>query len=160
MCIGLVVHGAVDMSRSSLPRPLIILGLAGVVPQAICFLLAMMDGPYRWIGLAAGCFYAATILSFLGGMWWMAGSMAGVHRARIYILTVIPSLVSWASLMPWVFGWRWPAPSLFALGVLLLLSPLADARISREVVLPRGWLTLRAILACGLGLLTIALAAF
>lgn len=146
------------MSRSDLPRPLVALGLAGLAPQAFCLLLAMMGGSLHWVGLAAGCFYAALILSFLGGMWWMAGLMAGERDEAIYVLAVAPSLAGWAALLPWVFAWRWPGPSLAALGLLILLSPLVDIAISRRIAMPAGWLRLRAIMAGGLGLLTLALA--
>lgn len=147
------------MSQSELPRPLVVLGLAGLAPQAFCLALAMMGGSLHWVGLAAGCFYAALILSFLGGMWWMAGLMAGERRSSVYALAVAPSLMGWIALLPWVFAWRWPGPSLIALGLLLLVSPLADAALSRSIALPAGWLRLRIIMAVGLGLLTLALTA-
>ena len=135
------------------------LGLAGLLPQALCLALALMSGPYHWVGLAAGCFYAAIILSFLGGMWWMAGVMAGERQSWIYMLAVIPSLAGWFALLPWVFGWEWPGPSLVLLGVLLLISPLADVAIGRLFAPPLGWLKLRMAMAGGLGLLTLALVA-
>lgn len=146
------------MIRSDLPRPLVALGLAGLVPQAGCLVLGLMDGQWHWIGLAAGCFYAATILPFLGGLWWMAGLQAGERRGWLYGLAVLPSLASWLALMPWVFGWRWPGPSLAALGLLLIASPLADRAVARTADLPPAWLRLRQVLATGLGLLTWALA--
>ena len=147
------------MERSALPRPPVWLGLAGLLPQAACLTLALMPGPYRWAGLAAGCFYAAIILSFLGGMWWMAALGSRERSFGIYGVAVIASLAGWLALLPWVFGWAWPAPSLTALGVLLLLSPLADLMIARDIAPPPGWLRLRIIMAGGLGLLTLALAA-
>ena len=147
------------MTPSDLPRPVSILGLAGLAPQTACLALAFADGTYRWISLAAGCFYAATILSFLGGMWWMSGLLTGVRQSWIYVVAVMPSLFGWASLLPLVFGWRWPGPSLFALGLALLVSPLLDLRIARKTKLSSEWLVLRMILATGLGFLTFALAA-
>lgn len=142
----------------ALPRPLVWLGLAGILPQALCLATALLSEPWRWVALAAGCFYAALILSFLGGLWWMAGLLAGERRGWIYGLSVVPSLAGWAALLPWLLGWPWPGPSLAALGLILLASPLADALIARTIAFPAGWLRLRVMMAGGLGLLTLGLA--
>jgi hypothetical protein len=147
------------MEKANLPRPAVLLGLAGLAPQACCVALVVIAGPYQWIGLAAGCFYAAIILSFLGGLWWMAALLSGETRTWIYGLAALPSLAGWAALLPWNLGWPWPGPSLIVLGWVLLASPLADVAISRHVTFPAGWLRLRAAMAVGLGLLTLALAA-
>lgn len=146
------------MAQSALPRPLVLLGLSGWLPQAVCVAVVALSAPYQWAALAAGCFYAAVILSFLGGLWWMAGLLDGERRAWIYVLAVIPSLAAWAALLPWIAGWNWPVPSLIALGALLLGSPLADAVLARHITFPDGWLRLRAIMAGGLGVLTLVLA--
>ena len=143
----------------ALPRPLVWLGLAGVVPQAPCLAAALLSEPWRWVALAAGCFYAGLILSFLGGLWWMAGLLAGERRSWIHGLAVVPSLAGWAALLPWLLGWPWPGPSLVVLGLLLLASPLADGVIARAIAFPAGWLRLRTAMAGGLGLLTLGLSA-
>lgn len=148
------------MVHANLPRPLVLLGLSGLAPQTACLGLAALSGPGQWLGSAAGCFYAAIILSFLGGMWWMAGLLGGETRAWIYGLAVLPSLAGWAALLPWMLGWSWPVPSLVALGLMLLASPLADGMIARRVAFPPTWLRLRCAMATGLGGLTLALAAF
>lgn len=141
-----------------LARSLVAFGLAGLLPQLACLVLALRDGESHWFALAAGCCYAAIILSFLGGLWWMAALLAGLREAWIYALAVAPSLVGWAALLPWCIGWRWPGPSLVALGLALLGSPLVDAALARRMAMPPGWLRLRGILASGLGLLTLAIA--
>lgn len=143
----------------TLPRPLVILGLAGLLPQAVCLAMAAQDGPNHWFAIAAACCYAAVILSFLGGMWWMAGALTGRREPWVYGMAVVPSLAGWAALLPWCVGWTWPGPSLVALGLLLLASPLADATLASRVALPAGWLRLRCAMAGGLGLLTLAIAA-
>ena len=145
------------MSGSDLPRPLVLLGLSGIAPQALCLVLAVAPGPYRWVALAAGCFYAAIILSFLGGLWWMAGLLGGLKRTWVYGLAVAPSLIGWAALLPWNLGWSWPAPSLLLLGVVLLTSPVVDRVLARQITLPSGWIRLRIIMASGLGGLTLVL---
>jgi hypothetical protein len=148
------------MDRSNLSRPVVILGLAGILPQAFCLLIAMFSVSYQSVGLAAGCFYAAIILSFLGGLWWMAGLLSGETRTWIYVLAIGPSLAGWTALLPMVSGWPWPRPSLVALALILLASPMVDLAISRHITFPRGWLRLRVAMATGLGSLTLAMAAF
>lgn len=150
------------MVKARLPRPLVWLGLSGLAPQALCLGLVALSvdggGPGVSVGLAAGCFYAALILSFLGGMWWMAGLLNDETRAGPYVLAVLPSLAGWGALLPSVLGLNWPIPSLAMLGLLLLASPLVDAVIARRTAFPPGWLALRVVMATGLGALTLALA--
>ena len=147
------------MPETILPRPLIALGLAGLLPQAICLMAVAYGGPERWIALAAGCFYAAIILSFLGGMWWMAGLLSGLRAGWVYGLAVLPSLIGFAALLPWTVGWSWPGPSLVVLALALLASPLVDRKLARHMAVPQGWLRLRMIMAGGLGLMTLLIAA-
>ena len=146
------------MPETILPRPLIALGLAGLVPQAICLMAVAYGGPERWIALAAGCFYAAIILSFLGGMWWMAGLLSGLRAGWVYGLAVLPSLIGFAALLPWTVGWSWPGPSLVVLALALLASPLVDRTLARRMAVPPGWLRLRMAMAGGLGLMTLLIA--
>ena len=146
------------MALPQLPRPLVWLGLAGLLPQAICLALILEDGPLRWIALAAACFYAALILSFLGGMWWMAALLGGLRSGRYYAVAVLPSLFGLAALLPWCLGWNWPGPSLVALGLALLASPLVDRALARHVAFPVDWLRLRMAMAGGLGIMTLLIA--
>ena len=138
---------------------MVLLGLAGVLPQAACLVLTGMPGGWIWVAQAAACFYAAVILSFLGGLWWMQALVLGVGAWRPYLLSVVPSLAAWGTLLPWQAGWTWPAPSLVALGVLLLASPLVDRLLVRTMPVPATWLQLRYAMASGLGGLTLAVAA-
>ena len=147
------------MPKTSLPRPLVAFTLAGLLPQAICLVLVLQGGPERWFATAAACFYAAIILSFLGGLWWMTGMLGGVRAGWVYALAVMPSLIGFAALLPWSLGWRWPEPSLVVLARALLASPLVDFTLARHVALPSGWLRLRVIVASGLGLMTLLIAA-
>ena len=129
------------------------------MPQAICLMAVAYGGPERWIALAAGCFYAAIILSFLGGMWWMAGLLSGLRAGWVYGLAVLPSLIGFAALLPWTVGWSWPGPSLVVLALALLVSPLVDRTLARQMAVPPGWLRLRLAMAGGLGLMTLLIAA-
>lgn len=142
-----------------LPRPLVILGLSGMLPQAFCLALILAGGPWQWTIIAAGSCYAAVILSFLGGLWWMAGLLGGIRSWWIYALAVAPSLIGWAALLPLCANTRSLQPTLLALGIALLASPLVDRALARHVTLPHGWLKLRVIMASGLGTLTLVIAA-
>jgi hypothetical protein len=146
------------MKPTDLPIPLIALGLAGITPQAICLGTAMAWPDFRWFALSAGCCYAAVILSFLGGLWWMAALVGKEQNAASYIVAVVPSLVGWGAMLPWCFGWAWPAPSLIVLGFCLLASPLVDRALPSAPSLPPVWLRLRVAMASGLGIITLALA--
>ena len=147
------------MPLQSLPRPLVWFGLAGLLPQAVFLTLVLGDSSLRWIVLAAACFYAALILSFLGGIWWMAALLGGLRSARYYAAAVLPSLFALAALLPWCLGWTWPGPSLVALGIALLASQLVDHALAEHIAFPAGWLRLRALMSGGLGLLTLLIVA-
>lgn len=121
--------------------------------------MALIGGPERWFALAAACFYAALILSFLGGMWWMAGLLGGLRKGWVYGLATTPSLIGLAALLPWPLGLSWPGPSLAGLAFALLVSPAVDRTLARHVAYPPGWLQLRIIMAGALGLMTLLLAA-
>lgn len=145
------------MIDQPLPRPVTLLGLAGIVPQLLCLIVVLALPDWRWVALAAACFYAALILSFLGGMWWMLALLRGERAWEPYLLAVVPSLGGWAALLPWTLVWTWPGPALALLGCALLASPLVDRRLGRHLALPEGWLRLRVTMASGLGLATLAL---
>ncbi len=138
-------------------------GYAGFLPQIMALALAFADPEYRWTAVAAGYGYAALIFSFLGGIWWGFGVVArkvGVDVAPILALAVAPSLIAFASYLPWIFGMEWPGPSLAVIGLCLIASPLADRWLMQRCDLPQGWMRLRWHLSLGLGSLTLLLAAF
>jgi hypothetical protein len=147
------------MAPIALPRPLVLFGLSGILPQALCVVIAIGGGEGRWIALAAGCVYAGLILSFLGGLWWMAALLANERATWPYMVAVLPSLAAWATFLPWCFGWRWPGPSLIALGLLLIGSPFIDRILALRYHVPEGWIGLRIRMATALGMLTLVLAA-
>lgn len=124
----------------------------------VCWVLAAGWPDLRWFALSAGCCYAALILSFLGGLWWMAALVGDQKQAGAYIVAVLPSLAGWGAMLPWCFGWMWPGPSLIVLGLCLLASPLVDRALPSAQGLPTAWLRLRMAMAGGLGITTLALA--
>lgn len=136
---------------NALPRAARQLGYAGLLPQAICALYVFDGGKWQWTAQAIAFGYAALIFSFLGGVWWGIGLSRDYAPRWIFGCAVMPSLLALAAYAPWIIGWEWPGPSLIALGVMLMLSPLVDVLIGEQAP---GWLCLRTQLSLGLGGLT------
>ena len=142
------------MDGDNLPASARWLGYAGLLPQAIALLLAFRGGPLAYVAIAGGFAYAALIFSFLGGVWWGQAVANGRSGASVFIVAVLPSLISLALFLPWTFGWEWPAPQLIWLGFLIGTSLLVDRFIG---VAGKDFIRLRTILSIGLGALTILL---
>jgi Protein of unknown function (DUF3429) len=93
---------------ATLPRPAVVLGVAGLLPFIGCAvqiatgqpLGARLTGP----ALYALLIYGAVVLSFLGGIHWGL-AVASADRSdgwRRYSLSVIPSFAAWAAV--WIGG--------------------------------------------------------
>lgn len=135
----------------AMPRAARQLGYAGILPQALCAIYAFDGGKWQWTAQAIAFGYAALIFSFLGGVWWGIGISRQEAPRWIFGCAVMPSLLALAAYAPWILGWEWPGPSLVAVGVLLMVSPLVDSLIGE---IDAGWLALRLQLSLGLGGLT------
>ena len=144
-------------SPPPLPRIALVFGVAGLAPQ-VWALWSTFSEANRYIGLAAGYFYAALIFSFLGGLWWGVAASRRDAPEWLYIAAVVPSLIAFASGIPWMTGATWPGPSLGVLGVGILASILVDRMLFKAGLIDRSLLRLRLGLSLGLGLLTLALA--
>ena len=134
------------------------LGYAGLLPQlGVVVILIAQNNYWRFAALALGYAYAALILSFLGGVWW---GIAAQHRhpAPAWVLwaAVAPPLIAPATAVPWAIGAPWPGPSMVVLGIALIGSLAVDARLATGGMTPCWWMTLRAPLSIGLGLLTLS----
>lgn len=145
-------------SPPPLPRIAIVLGVAGLAPQ-VWALLATFSEADRYIGLAAGYFYAALIFSFLGGLWWGVAASRKDAPEWLYLAAVVPSLIAFASGIPWMTGAEWPGPSLGLLGTGLIASIMIDRTLFRQDLIDRNLWRLRLVLSLGLGMLTLGLAA-
>lgn len=141
-----------------LATPPIALGLAGLLPQAACLLLAVARDEARAAAVVAGGGYAALILSFLGGMWWMQALLRSDGRWWPYLLAVAPSLIGWGALLAAFTRAVPPAAALMTLAVALLASPLGDREIGPLLREVPAWRQLRLTLSGGLGALTLLLA--
>jgi hypothetical protein len=149
-------------SSPKLPKAALAAGYAGLLPQIIAAALVLTGSEYQWTGLAAAYGYAAFIFSFLGGIWWGFGVIArkdDVDAAPIFAWAIAPSLIAFASYLPWIWGWDWPGPSLAWIGLFLMASPLVDRWLMEKCNLPDGWMKMRWHLSLGLGGLTLLLAA-
>lgn len=135
----------------ALPRAARQLGYAGLLPQVICAIYVIDGGKWHWTAQAIAFGYAALIFSFLGGVWWGIGLMRDDAPTWTLGCAVMPSLLALAAYVPWIIGWEWPGPSLIAVGLMLLASPLIDGLIGE---LESSWLALRLRLSLGLGGLT------
>lgn len=138
------------------------LGHAGLIPFALLAALLWLVNAdlLPWVAMAMAA-YAALIVSFLGGIHWGIGWMAGHvaaargdaphHRQRNHFLWgFVPSLLAWPGLlMPAFAGLAW-------LGFVLVICYLADRTLYARAGL-QAWLTLRfrlsavAALCCFIG---------
>lgn len=128
------------------------LGYAGLVPFVLlAALMWLVDAKLLpFVAIALGG-YAATIVSFLGGVHWGVGFMKGDSAPRFhFIWGVLPSLFAWLALM---------MPAYAAL-TLLALTVVACYAVDRKTYPAAGlahWLALRlrltvvATLSCVLG---------
>jgi hypothetical protein len=112
-----------------------LLGYAGALPFVAAALLAWaLDGDARAAATTVLAAYAATIVSFLGGIHWGFGFLRG-DPAR-FVWGVVPSLLAWAALLL-------PRPAgLVLLAVTLAACYLVDRGVYRALGLQR-WLPLR-----------------
>lgn len=132
-----------------------LLGYAGLLPQIACVALVALGSEYRFTALFIGFVYPAIIFAFLGGVWWgQALSKTGHASAFVYILAVLPSLISAALFIPFLEGWEWPGPALLYLGAFIAASPMIDRALGYAA---KDFMQLRWHLSLGLGLLSIAL---
>lgn len=145
------------MNHDHLPRPPRILGAAGVLPPLACVGLALVDPALTLPATIGGGLYAALILSFLGGMWWMEALLRRDGRVWPYLVAVLPSLIGWALLLPPLLAGGSIRIALILLGLVIIITPLADLRVGDAMRAITGWARLRWALSLGLGGLTLVL---
>lgn len=135
------------------------LGYAGLLPQLVFLGLAIAAPPVAPAAAIFGWAYAGLIFSFLGGVWWGCALTTDDAVPRWLLpVSVMPSLIALASVIPIVLGIAGVVVPLICVGVCLLASPLVDAAVARAIALPTGWTRMRLHLSLGLGLMTVAIA--
>ena len=147
---------------SSVPRAAALLGGAGLVPPLACLTTAIAvreSGSPLEAATASVLFYAALILSFLGGMWWglAAGKIPGDKLAPFLAVSVLPALLASAALLleqTLPHDGALITASLLAFG--LLASLVVDKRLVRDGIAPTWWMRLRIPLSVILAAVTLA----
>ncbi|WP_454278557.1 DUF3429 domain-containing protein [Sphingomonas sp. Marseille-Q8236] len=147
------------MTHRPLPRAPLYWGVAGLLPGLLCIALASSEAGFILPVAMAGALYAALILSFLGGLWWMEALLRSEVRLWPYGVAVVPSLIGWAALLATVIADVPVSAALLILGAALLLTPLGDTRTGSVVRDMPGWGRLRLLLSFGLGAMSLILAA-
>ena len=133
-----------------IPRPALLLGLAGLIPFIWSAATHLSPGLSAWagqflqpmfLGAYVGLTYGTVILSFMSGvLWGFATKAEGRPAAVAYTLSVIPAL--WAFFM--VSDASDTSAIFLAAGFVGLL--LLDATFQAWGLAPRWWLRLRVML--------------
>lgn len=140
--------------RARPPVAALALGYAGLLPPAIGIAWRLLDPAKGGAANALGLFYAALILSFLGGMWWgaAAAQVSGAALTLWLAIAVVPSLVALAAGAV-LFTSVLSGAAIVAAG--LLGSLLVDMALVRAGHVPPWWMRLRVPLSVGLAALTL-----
>lgn len=135
---------------TAIPRPALILGLAGLLPFLWGALTVTLPELGLWgqanigsrfVGPYVQLFYGTVILSFMSGVLWGFATKANGPTATMgYVLSVIPAL--WAFFM--TSGGPVTAASNLIVGFLALL--LLDWHFWRLQLAPAWWMHLRVLL--------------
>lgn len=136
------------------------LGLAGLLPQALCCVVALTSLKYGMYVFVSGFAYAALIFSFIGGVWWGQALATPTRHLWIFGAAICPSLIAWVAALLLFSDLKWWSYATAAIAFGLLFSPLIDRQINKVIPQPLGWLKLRWALSIGLGCLTMVLASF
>jgi hypothetical protein len=133
--------------------PARLLGYFGLLPQAALLLLIL--GLHDPTGIVHGMafFYAALILSFIGGIWWGFAMRRTAGQGALALLAILPTLVTIVLVAVAVHGsLRW---AMVALASAIMLTLPVDRRLVATGEAPTGWMGLRVPLSLGLATLTI-----
>ena len=144
---------------NALPKSAFWLGLAGLLPQLLACMFALVSREWNTFVILSGFAYPALIFSFLGGVWWGNALSAGRAPAWIFVAAVCPSLIGFASALLIFSDLKWWPSATSTLAIGLIVSPLIDKQIARSIEMPDGWMNLRWLLSISLGLLTLLLVA-
>ena len=140
--------------RARPPVAALLLGYAGLLPPVIGISWRLIDPARGGAANALALFYAALILSFLGGMWWGAAAarVSGAALTLWLAIAVVPSLVALAAGAV-LFTSVVSGAAIVAAG--LLGSLLVDMALVRAGHVPLWWMRLRVPLSVGLAALTL-----
>lgn len=138
-------------SLKGVPRPALLLGVAGLIPFAAGALAVTLLPDHRELAARLLLAYGATILAFLGGVHWGLAMAAGGRdrtadppAAGRLALSVLPQLIAWSA-----FFWPNPATGMFILVIGIAATLLAEQRGARARLIPEWYLRLRSFLSYG-----------
>ncbi len=136
------------------PVAALLLGYAGLLPPLVGIMLRLIDPAKGGAANALSLFYAALILSFLGGMWWgvVSARVTGAALTLWLGIAVVPTLVALAAGAV-LFASVVSGAAIVAAG--LLASLLVDMALVRAGHVPPWWMKLRVPLSVGLAALTL-----
>jgi len=127
------------------------LGYLALLPFVVgAFAIWFVRADARGMATMALSAYAATVVSFIGGIYWGFGFHSATPRAGLFVWGVVPALVACVALL------MQPAAGLVIHGAMLIVCYLVDRRVYPTEGAAR-WLVLRfrlsgvASLACFLG---------
>jgi hypothetical protein len=135
-----------------LPTLAVVLGVAGLVPFAVCAFTALTSAdPARAARFVASLIdYGAVILSFLGGAQWgfVLGSAppevltgSGARTGYRLVLGVSASLVGWLALLVLLLGWEAPALAVLIAGFVVMMA--AESELRGRGLMPAGYTVMR-----------------
>ncbi|RVU36382.1 DUF3429 domain-containing protein [Hwanghaeella grinnelliae] len=132
---------------TEVPRPALVLGLAGLIPFAACAVAVWTSSPVLQVeGVSLLLTYAAVILTFLGGVHW-GKALAGEHSGDLNWMrlgwSVTPSLIAWAALR------MSPGFTLIIFIAAFAAAFLVDRHAVRTGFFPAWYLPLRKVLTLG-----------
>lgn len=129
------------------PRPALILGIAGLIPFAACAVTVWTSSPVLQVeSVALLLTYAAVILSFLGGIHWgkaLSGENSGDLNWMRLGWSVAPSLIAWIALR------MSPGFTIIIFIAAFAIAFLVDRHAVRAGFFPEWYLPLRKVLTLG-----------
>ena len=97
-----LLTAAKGSTEDRIPLAALIPGVLGLIPfWGLALLVAMPMYVPEDLALFALCTYGATILTFVGAIWWGLAVHApeGAPRSWMFIWSVIPALIGWGGVM-------------------------------------------------------------
>jgi hypothetical protein len=111
------------MSMSKTPAIVLFFGLAGLIPFFAAPVATLIAPEFRWQFTESLLWWAAIILSFLGGARWGAAVQTSQPKPGLIGLAMLPSIAGWLTLLAPA---KYRVAQLLALAAALLLHFLWD----------------------------------
>ena len=136
------------------PAAVIVYGFAGLIPFFVPAVLALLFPEHKPLFQQALIWWAAIILSFLGGARWGMAVQAPAPNARLIGMAMLPSIFAWVALLAPI-SFHWQITLLIGGFGLMLIWDRRAGSLPNWYGWLRGWLTVLAIVGLQAGLLVI-----